>query len=98
MAGNAKFEQSDLVEVLLTVTEAAVDYFNPPQQKPNEVDPKGPPVNQTKVDRIRGIIYSFVSGGEKVRTGGKTFRMVANGGFSFMLYFLLSTLMCCVDV
>ena len=70
-AGNAKLEQSDLVEALLTVTEAAVDFFKRPQQKPTDVESNGPPVVQTKVDRIRGIFYSFVSGGEKVRRGLK---------------------------
>ena len=67
-AGSAKIEQSDVVEVLLTVTEAAVDYFNPPQQKLEELDREGPPVVQTKVDRIRGIFNSFWVGGGKVRT------------------------------
>ena len=64
------------MEVLLTVTEAAVDYFNPPQQKLKEKKTDGPPVIQTKVDRIREIIRNFMDGGEKVRTG-KTFGMVA---------------------
>lgn len=66
-AGNAKLEQSDLVEALLTVTEAAVDYFDPPQQKLKEVEMGGPRVSQTKVDRIRRIVNSIVGGGEKVR-------------------------------
>ena len=67
-AGSEKIEQSDVVEVLVTVTEAAVDYFNPPQQKLEELDKEGPLVVQTKVDRIRGIVNSFWVGGGKVRT------------------------------
>ena len=61
--------------MLLTVTEAAVGYFNPPQQKLEELDGEGTPVVQTKVDRIRGI-NSFRVGGAKVRTK-QTFRMIA---------------------
>ena len=66
-AGSAKLEQSDVLEVFLTVTEAAVDYFNPPQQKLEEVNREGPPVVQTKVDRIRGIVNSVRVGAGKVR-------------------------------
>ena len=66
-AGSAKIEQSDVLEVFLTVTEAAVDYFNPPQQKLEEADREGPPVVQTKVDRIRGIVNSVRVGAGKVR-------------------------------
>lgn len=66
--GTEKLEQSDLVEVLLTVTEAAADYFNPPQEKPSETATTEPPVIQTKVDRIRGVSTILIGGGEKVRT------------------------------
>ena len=65
-AGNAKLEQSDLVEVLLTVTEAAVDYFNPPEEKPKDIEADNSLVIKTKVDRIWGIVKSFIGGGEKV--------------------------------
>lgn len=65
-AGNAKLEQSDVVEVLLTVTEAVVDYFNPPEGKPKDIEADGSLVIQTKVDRILGIVKSFIGGGEKV--------------------------------
>ena len=65
--GAQKLEQSDLAEVLLTVTEAAVDYFNSPQEKPKEEGTADPPVAQSKVDRIRGISNIIMGRGEKVR-------------------------------
>ena len=73
-AGSAKIEQSDVLEVFLTVTEAAVDYFNPPQQKLEELDREGPPVVLTKFDRIRGTIK--LECWRRKRTEEKTFRMM----------------------
>ena len=40
--GTEKLEQSDLAEVLLTVTEAAVEYFKPPEEKLNKTDNDDP--------------------------------------------------------
>lgn len=63
--GAEKLEQSDLVEVLLTVTEAAVDYFKAPHEK--VTGSTDPPVVQKKVDRIRGVSNTIMNGGEKVQ-------------------------------
>ena len=68
--GTDKLEQSDLVEVILTVTEGAVDYFKPPQEKvcceccEQSTDP---PVERTKVDRIRGVSNTIMDGGAEVQ-------------------------------
>jgi len=62
--GAEKLEQSDLVEVLLTVTEAVVDYFKAPHEK--VTGSTDPPVVQTKVDRIRGVSDTIMDGGAKV--------------------------------
>ena len=66
--GAEKLEQSDFVEVLLTVTEAAAHYFKPPQEKPSDAAKTEPPVIQTKVDRIRGVSNILIGEGGKVRT------------------------------
>ena len=65
--GTEKLEQSDLAEVLLTVTEAAVEYFKPPEEKLNKTDNDDPPVVQTKVDRIRGVGHTITEGGAEVK-------------------------------
>lgn len=57
--GATKLEQSDLAEVLLTVTEAAVDYLKPIQEKQDKVQIiSTTPVVQTKIDRIRVVSHT----------------------------------------
>lgn len=65
--GTDKLEQSDLVEVILTVTEGAVDYFKPPQEKVCNEQSADLPVEQTKVDRIRGVSNTIMDGGAEVQ-------------------------------
>lgn len=60
-------EQSDVAEVLLTVTEAAIEYFVPPKEKCIEEGVAESPVCQSKVDRIREIVNVIKSEGEKAR-------------------------------
>ena len=64
--GAEKLEQSDLAEVLLTVTEAAVDFFKPTQEKVTKEGSADPPVVKTKVDRIRGVSNTIMDGGAEV--------------------------------
>ena len=70
--GAEKLEQSDLAEVLITVTEAAVDYFKPPEENPKNQEKAGLPVVQTKVDRIRAVSYTIGDEGTKVKNGIKS--------------------------
>ena len=57
--GATKLEQSDLAEVLLTVTEAAVDYFKPIHEKEDKVQTTNTTaVVQTKIDRIRVVSHT----------------------------------------
>lgn len=65
--GAKKLEQSDLAEVLLTVTEAAIEYFLPPQEKCMKEGAAEAPLSQSKVDRIQGIVNVIKGEGEKAR-------------------------------
>lgn len=66
--GAKKLEQSDLAEVLLTVTEAAIEYLLPPQEKCMKEGAAEAPLYQSKVDRIQGIVSVIKGEGEKVIT------------------------------
>ena len=70
--GAEKLEQSDVAEVLITVTEAAVDYFKPPEENAKTQEKAGLPVVQTKVDRIRAVSYTIGDEGTKVKNGIKS--------------------------
>lgn len=70
--GTEKLEQSDVAEVLITVTEAAVDYFKPPEENAKTQEKAGLPVVQTKVDRIRAVSYTIGDEGTKVKNGIKS--------------------------
>ena len=65
--GAEQLEQSDFVDIMLTVTEAAVDYFKPTQEKVDNEQSTDPPVAQTKLDRIRGVSSTIIDGGAEVQ-------------------------------
>ncbi|XP_068739708.1 nucleolar protein 58-like isoform X1 [Montipora capricornis] len=67
--GVDKLEQSDVAEVLLTVTEAAVDFCKPtPAKREYKANNSAhdQPVVVTKIDRIRGVNKNIMAGGAKV--------------------------------
>ena len=73
--GSEKIEQSDVVEVLLTVTEAAVDYLTHPSKNWKSWREKAPLLFKPK--SIESGLLSIASGlEEETGTDEKTFKLM----------------------